>query len=166
MPRTTTSVTRRTWGPRKKYSLSRSTIGLTITPAADGTLGPPSQAIVVASITGQGKRKAKNFDIQLACQQGGDAVEAVIYYALVYVPSGSQPGVINATTGVEYYSPASNVLAAGIYDCDEGTGFRVRTRLARNLNAGDQILLLSRATAANTQAILLRGIVTYVVAYN
>ena len=166
MPRTTTSVTRRTWGPRKKYSLSRSTLGLSVVPGGGGDLGAQSAAVVVASITGQGKRKAKNFDIQLACQQGSNSLEALIYYALVYVPSGSTAGTINATTAVEYYSPASNVLAAGIYDCDEGTGFRVRTRLARNLNAGDQILLLARSTAGDTSAILLRGIVSFVVAYN
>lgn len=166
MPRTTTSVTRRTWGPRKKYSLSRSTIGLSVTPGVSGGLGDQATARVVAPVTGQGKRKAKNFDIQLACQQGAQNSEALIYYALVYVPAGSEPAELNATTAVEFYSPASNVLAAGIYDCDEGTGFRVRTRLARNLNAGDQIILLCRATSGSATAIILRGIVTYVVAYN
>ena len=85
MPRTTTSVTRRTWGPRKKYSLSRSTLGLTVTPGAQGALGQQADATIVASITGQGKRKCKNFDIQLACQQGAQNSESLIYYALVYV---------------------------------------------------------------------------------
>lgn len=170
MPRTTTSVTRRTWGPRKKYSLARSAIGATVVPAQGGGLGAQQAISIVASIAGQGKRKCKNFDIQLASQI--DASEdPLVYYALVYVPTGSVPGDISNATNSQFYSPPSNVLAAGVYDCSQGTGFRVRTRLARNLNAGDQVVLLLRAQAGDTTtvdpgSIRLYGLVTYVVAYN
>lgn len=165
MPRTTTSVTRRTWGPRKKYSLSRSSISAVLSAAAL-TLGAQVPTVIVAGVDGKGKRKCKNFDIQLACQQPGNLEQIVIYYALVYVPYGSTVGNVTDTSATEFYSPASNVLAAGIYDCDEGTGFRIRTRLARNLNSGDQIVLLARASARTAGDLGLRGVVSYVVAYN
>ena len=165
MPRTTTSVTRRTWGPRKKYSISRASIA-TNARAGAGILGAQTETVIVASVAGQGKRKCKNFDIQLACLQQAGVRQALIYYALVYVPYGSQAGQISDAGAAEFYNPASNVLAAGVYDCDEGTGFRIRTRLARNLNAGDQILLLTRAMAEAAADVGARGVVTYVVAYN
>ena len=165
MPRTTTSVTRRNWGPRKKYSLARSTIASNTTAGAS-TLGAQTETVIVASIAGQGKQKCKNFDIQLACMQQAGVSQALIYYALVYVPSGSNPGNISDAAATEFYTPASNVLAAGVYDCDEGTGFRIRTRLARNLNAGDQILLLTRSLAQAAGQVGARGVVSYVVAYN
>lgn len=169
MPRTTTSVTRRTWGPRKKYSLARSAIGSTVVPAQGGGLGAQQSVPIVTSVTGQGKRKCKNFDIQLASQVVASD-DPLIYYALVYVPSGSVPAEISNASNTQFYSPASNVLAAGVYDCAQGTGFRVRTRLARNLNAGDQVVLLLRGQSSDDAAdpgnIKLWGLVTYVVAYN
>lgn len=165
MPRTTTSVTRRTWGPRKKYSLARASVSSN-TRAGAGVLGAQTETVIVASVAGQGKRKCKNFDIQLACLQQQGVNQALIYYALVYVPYGSTAGAISDASATEFYNPASNVLAAGVYDCDEGTGFRIRTRLARNLNAGDQILLLTRSLASAAGEVGARGVVSYVVAYN
>lgn len=168
MPRTSTS-TRRTYGPRKKYSLARTAVTATVPAAvatASGGLGDQVGLAIVASSAAQGKRKCKNFDINLAAFTG-NLEDPMIYYALVYVPAGTTPSQLSITAATEYYTPAANVLAAGVYDTDQGTGFRVRTRLARNLNAGDEIRLLLRASC-NTAAgnIGLRGIVSYVVAYN
>nr|QIR82144.1 hypothetical protein [unidentified] len=168
MPRTSTS-TRRTYGPRKKYSLARTAVTATVTAAAAtaaGGLGDQVAVPIVASSAAQGKRKCKNFDINLGAFTG-QIGDPMIYYALVYVPAGTTPSQLSITASTEYYTPAANVLAAGVYDTDQGTGFRVRTRLARNLNAGDEIRLLLRASCnANPGDIGLRGIVTYVVAYN
>ena len=123
------------FGPRKKYSLARTMIG--ITPQVAPTTGTAASVSVdvVAAAAVQGKRKVKNFDITLGLPGpiAGQAQTACFYYALVYVPAGQlNANSINLTQGAEFYSPASNVIAAGIYDAHEGTGFRIRTRLASN----------------------------------
>ena len=156
----------RTYGPRKKYSLARSAVGQVLTPAVGPALGSQATVDIVAAIGAQGKRKCKNFDINLALQQNANQIGTLIYYALVYVPSTTTAGTISNSTGTEYYSPPNNVIAAGIYDCDEGTGFRIRTRLARNLNSGDAIQLVMRASSSSTSTINLQGVVSYVVAFN
>ena len=163
MPRARSSSTK--FGPRKKYSLARSALTATLTPAVGPAVGTQVNTVMVAAAAAQGKRKVKNFDINLALQQGNQ-VGTLIYYALVYVPNTSAPSVISTTSGTEFYAPASNVLCAGIYDADEGTGFRVRTRLARNLNAGDTIVLCTRASSSSASNISLNGVVSYVVSYN
>lgn len=156
----------RTFGPRKKYSLARASVGSAVTGGASAALGNQVNIDIVAAAAAQGKRKVKNFDIQLAVQQP-QGEDTIIYYALVYQPVGvATPSPISV--GGEFYSPPSHVLSAGLYDCSEGTGFRIRSRLARNLNAGDKIVLCLRATSsvANPTAFVCRGIVSYVVAYN
>ena len=110
----------RTFGPRKKYSLARASVGGNLTGGASGALGNQVNVDIVAAAAAQGKRKVKNFDIQLAVQQpvGEDTV---VYYALVYQPVGvAAPS--NISIGGEFYSPPSHVLSAGLYDCTEGTG--------------------------------------------
>ena len=170
MPRTTTTRARRAYGPRKKYSLARTCCTQSLVCNAAGAMGAQKTVAIVPSAAAQGKRKCKNFDINLACsaatsdQQDG----TLIYYALVYVPAGTTAATLSSTSGTELYTPAANVLAAGIYDVAEGTGFRVRTRLARNLNAGDEIQLVLRGTNYGVAAttVDLAGVITYVVAYN
>ena len=170
MPRTTTTRVRRAYGPRKKYSLARTCAASSVSCSAGGTLGAQQMVSIVASAAAQGKRKCKNFDINLACRSAtaADQEGSLIYYALVYVPAGTTAATLNATSGSELYTPAANVLAAGIYDVAKGTGFRVRTRLARNLNAGDEIQLVLRGTnyGASVNTVNLSGVITYVVAYN
>lgn len=164
MPRRSTASK---FGPRKKYSLCRTSLGTITTTGVAPALGNQASVAVVSAAAAQGKRKCKNFDINLAVQQAAGVAQALIYYALVYVPAGSTASTISNAAATEFYTPGSNVLAAGVYDCDEGTGFRVRTRLARNLNAGDEIQLIMRSSSiAGNQQIALQGVVSYVVAYN
>lgn len=164
MPRRSTTSK---FGPRKKYSLCRTSLGTITTTGVAPALGAQASVAVVSAAAAQGKRKCKNFDINLAVQQAAGVAQALIYYALVYVPAGSTASAISNAAATEFYTPGSNVLAAGVYDCDEGTGFRVRTRLARNLNAGDEIQLVMRSSSiAGNQQIVLQGVVSYVVAYN
>lgn len=166
MPRRSTASK---FGPRKKYSLCRTSLGTITTTGVAPQLGAQASVSVVSAAAAQGKRKCKNFDINLAVQQPAALAQqqSLIYYALVYVPAGSTASTISNAAGTEYYTPGSNVLAAGVYDCDEGTGFRVRTRLARNLNAGDEIQLVMRSSAlVGAAQIALQGVVSYVVAYN
>lgn len=166
MPRRATTTK---FGPRKKYSLARTSLQTATTPGQAPGVGAQQTVTVVSGAQAQGKRKCKNFDINLAVQQN-NTPQALVYYALVYVPAGSTASTISNTSATEFYTPGANVLAAGVYDCDEGTGFRVRTRLARNLNAGDEIQLVMRSSMVGAptaqSVIVLQGVVSYVVAYN
>lgn len=104
---------------------------------------------LVAGISAQGMRKAKNFTLDLSSigfpgeGESGTIIRPV-YWALVYVPEGS-PGDIKLSTPTtstsSLYEPNQNVIMSGIITSD-GQKNRFTTKLARNLNSNDKISLL------------------------
>lgn len=103
-------------------------------------------AILIAPISSQGMRKAKNFTLRISCSKA-----PLLLWALVYVPDGTVPQPINlappvqqqAPNSVSYYEPNQNVIMSGfLYPGTPQETFR--TRLARNLNSGDCIALILR----------------------
>lgn len=96
----------------------------------------------------EGMRKVKNISIQLSFstlyfdssdQQFKYTQNQQILWAIVYVPKGSEPGILNETSGV-LYSPPQFIMASGIYDSEQpGNSSRIFTPLSRNLNPGDGI---------------------------
>lgn len=101
-----------------------------------------------------GTRKVKNFtiriksDSRLFTPSGGDSVQtnANIFFVLAFVPEGNEPSTIRIGNGamVSAYEPNQNVIMSGMIDDNQVYSFK--SRLARNLNAGDQIGLLIRDT--------------------
>lgn len=97
--------------------------------------------IVVPASTIFGVRKTKNYTLYIdICSQDNDP--ATLCWALVFVPSGQQPGQINFSDQniTAYYEPNQNVIASGIASNKELV--RVKTRLARNLSSGDYVALI------------------------
>lgn len=96
----------------------------------------------------EGMRKVKNISIQLSFSslyfdktdnQFKYTENQQILWAIVYVPKGSEPGILNEANGV-LYSPPQFIMASGIYDCEQpGNSSRIFTPLSRNLNPGDGI---------------------------
>lgn len=85
-----------------------------------------------------------------------------IYWALVYVPQGTNIGALNLNNSM--YEPNQYVMNCGIVDTSAGP-LRFTSPVARNLNSGDSIYLLLgtlSATANNN----LQGVVKYAITLN
>lgn len=106
-----------------------------------------------------GTRKAKNFTLRLCSeptlyddQTNQSFDRARVAFALVFVPEGTNPSNIQFGAGnqaASLYEPNQNVIISGIIDSNQTYSFK--TRLARNLNAGDNIaLVLGDLTALQT----------------
>ena len=106
-------------------------------------------------------RKVKNLTIRLNVAQisftlHGQATDLSshdapfnVLFAAVYVPQGTTPDVLHianvptqgtVTTAVSLYEPNQNVIMSGMINPYQPT--TVKTRLARNLNSGDQVYLV------------------------
>ena len=102
---------------------------------------------VIASIAQQGVRKCKNFELTLTgtpfVPNTNAPLETVpLFWALVYVPQGTEPSQINIGSyeaPASLYEPNQNVIMSGVWPGDLTAPYVKRTRLARNLNSGDSI---------------------------
>ncbi|QYM90072.1 hypothetical protein [Circoviridae sp.] len=114
---------------------------------------------LISAIDQQGVRKCKNFELSLtgspfvpAAGGEGPAIQAPIFYALVYVPQGTEASQINIGSPdacASLYEPNQNVILAGVWPGDLKAPFTKKTRLARNLNSGDSIQLILATSTLN-----------------
>ena len=125
-------------GGRDKYSIEQ-TAG-TLTADTSGRAG----VIVVPPSTTQGMRKVKHIEVSMATP-GASGAPSVLYWAIVYVPQGTTVGQIQVDNGGGMYEPNQFVMSCGVFDFDAGP-LRVRSPLSRNLNSGDEIVLLLQTT--------------------
>ena len=102
-----------------------------------------------------GTRKAKNFTVRIKANnrlftpsEGEPQLQTPnLFFALIFVPEGNSPSPVRIGTNamVSAYEPNQNVIISGVVDDSQVYSFK--TRLARNLNAGDQIGLIITDTA-------------------
>ena len=130
--------------PLKTVKYSNETYNATV----DFTLGANQQATtpLISAIDAQGTRKAKNFTLRFVF-----AGDIPLMFALVYLPQGQQVG--NMTFGtvaqpLSLYEPNQNVILSGYIPPSSNQAPTFRTRLARNLNSGDSIVLIIRAVGS------------------
>lgn len=155
-------------GKKNKYS----TMTFYLTNPAPNPASLRSYITVVNPANISGMRKVKNISIQLAfesnwidsqgvIQTSGDML---ILWAIVYVPKGSEPGVINKQTGI-LYSPPQFIMASGVYDTTQpGNSSRIFTPLSRNLNEGDGIAFVYRSSDdEQIQAGQLKAMINYAI---
>lgn len=111
----------------------------------------PNQNIKLAfvpSTTIQGVRKLKNFTLSF-----NSDIDTPLLFALVYVPEGTTPQDISFGTPDQQgnlipatlYEPNQNVIMSGTLGGPNYAVGRYKSRLARNLNSGDQIFLIVRS---------------------
>lgn len=115
------------------------------------TLNFPTLTVVKANTT-EGLRKVKNFNMAISptvnTKNSGENVwnwnnQIRFEFALIYIPEGTAPHPLNySETSNSIYEPSQNIIASGVMD--PSNTFRLSTRLARNLNAGDRIGLIIR----------------------
>lgn len=128
-------------------------------------------AIIVtpASSVG-GTRKCKNFTLSIVSSS-----VSPMFFALVYNPEGTDPSMINAGTtagdipyilsAASLYEPNQNVIMSGLLGGPNSTVERFRSRLARNLNSGDRIVLLLRTIEAAQNNVQISVALNYAIAY-
>ena len=123
---------------RDKYSVENTAFTATIN--AETTTSVP----VVPPTAVRGMRKVKHVTISMSTPgntNGG------VFWALVYVPEGYTPQAFGVPTlenpSADLYSANQFVMSSGVMDLDAGPQ-RISSRLSRNLNSGDSIVLLLR----------------------
>lgn len=131
---------------RDKYSVEQRS-GVLATDADHAQTG----AVVVPASATEGMRKVKHLTVSLASNGGGSS-SVTAWYALVYVPQGTGIGNINVD-GSSMYEPNQFVMSCGVMDFDAGP-CRIHSPLSRNLNSGDQIVLIVRIPTATTYSFL------------
>lgn len=134
-----------------KYSNEtyNSNLAYTYTGSTPGT----QYVTLIDAISQTGMRKVKNFTLSITqspiyASDGEVQATSAFIYALVYLPDGVSATSLSVGSGqnsVSLYEPNQNVIMSGVCSSDTGQ-LRLSTRLARNLNSGDKILLLFRPT--------------------
>ena len=109
---------------------------------------------LVAAATIGGKRKIGNYQLNIYTGAG------ILLWALVYVPNGSQPSQLQLGSSTPYYEPSNNLISQGIIADRPSNPLFIRYQ--RNLNEGDQIVLLVRPS----QASQVYGTIGYSICYN
>lgn len=109
--------------------------------STDATLANTRQTSfsVVPPTEIQGKRTIGHFTLSFS----SDA-KARVAYALVYVPEGYDNNEIQLPApgfSAALYNPSQFVISSGMLDFDGGP-CRIRTKLKRNLNQNDRIVLI------------------------
>lgn len=139
---------------RRSYRLTRAIKPVkysneTYTFASSVTLAPNTTypAAFIPSTNIQGTRKLKNFTLSF-----NTTIDTPLLFAIVYVPEGTQPSDLNFGGIAEgdlvpstLYEPNQNVIMSGTLGGPNYSVGRYKSRLARNLNSGDQIFLVIRS---------------------
>lgn len=150
----------------KKIKYSNETYSINY-PVAVSAAGTSKNVVMIASIDNQGMRKAKNFSLKIYTPniETADAVgEGGIVWALVFVPQGTnvQNLSLGDTTAASLYEPNQNVIMSGIVSSNQITN--AKTRLARNMNAGDAIYLVFQSYN-NAAGYSIGAVLNYAIAY-
>ena len=122
--------------PRAKYSVEQQAGTLSV-PAAS-----QAYAQVVPDTAIQGMRKVKHLTVSVAAKETVvPSSQSLAYWALVYVPQGTSVNSLSVTGTTGLYEPNQYVMNCGVVDFSAGP-VRFTSRVARNLNSGDKVVLI------------------------
>ena len=130
------------------------------------TVGTTNSVAVVPPTAVRGMRKVKHLTVSIANSSSAENL-AGVRWALVYVPEGYVPQSFASPTlenpSVDLYAANQFVMSCGVIDFTAGPA-RIRTPLSRNLNSGDQIvLLLSPFFLGGSGNLDVSGVVSYAI---
>lgn len=148
---------RRRYYRKRKYNLETRPISVTSSSTLQNGYYQAQTLIVPPSVT-EGVRQVARMTITLTGSFNG---ERPFFWALVYIPEGAVTSSLFPSSDT-LFNPSNYVLASGVSDPDAGP-VRISSRLRKNLNANDQIYLL---TATSVQSAQLIGLVRYAICYN
>ena len=126
-------------GSKTKYSVETAAGALIVSNYSGGVKVVPETAT-------QGMRKVKHCTVSLATPAGAGHL---VFWALVYVPAGTEPHAITVSGG-QIYEPNQYVMGSGVVDFNAGP-CRFHCPLSRNLNSGDCIWLVVRSGEESSQ---------------
>lgn len=141
----------------KSVKYSNETVNMTGTWEITDVNNTKQEIVCIAKADIQGTRKCKNFEITMCGSQWFNNnqstppdISVPICWALVYVPEGTKPGKLNwggLDSSASLYEPNQNVIMSGLWPANLTSNYKVKTRLARNLNSGDSIWLVMDTVA-------------------
>lgn len=152
---------RRYYRKKNKYNIENRTVKALI-PQNQENGYYQNQINIVPATTTEGVRKVTRFNITLT----QNIFNGPIYWALVYIPEGAVTSSLFPVMGT-LFNPSNYVLTSGVCDTQAGP-IRISSRIQKNLNAGDQIYLLTAAVNQPSQpgTYFLEGLVRYAITYN
>lgn len=150
----------------KKIKYSNETYSINY-PVAAQAAGVTQNVVMIASIDNQGMRKAKNFSLKLFMPNMGTGETPQpggLVWALVFVPQGTtvQDLHLGNTASASIYEPNQNVIMSGVACSNQLVN--AKTRLARNMNAGDAIYLVFQSYDNNNNYSV-GAVLNYAIAY-
>jgi len=154
--------TRRSRGGRDKYSMENRIVNYNLsdqgTELVVAAVRYQNVLTIVPGTSLQGMRKVKHITIQIT----GTDNNIRLYFAVIYVPIGTTPNQLGAVAFPDtLYEPSQFVMGSGCVDAETGPN-RIHIPTSRNLNEGDQLVLLTGSPNANG----VQGIVSYAICYN
>lgn len=151
---------RRYYRPKKKYNIENRVIHELISSNRENGFNQ-NQIQIVPPSTIEGVRKVTRFNITVT----SNADIGTIYWALVYIPEGAVTSSLFPNQNT-LFNPSNYVLASGVTDTTSGP-IRISSRIQKNLNANDQIYLLTATDLGNgNPGYYISGLVRYAIAYN
>lgn len=146
---------RKAYYRKRKYNIENRPLYYQTPQAQENNYYQNQLQIVPPSAT-EGVRQVARMTVTLT----GGTENSSVWWALVYIPEGAITSALfpNETT---LFNPSNYVLASGIADSSAGP-IRISSRLKKNLNANDQIYLLTATRHQGTY----EGLVRYAIAYH
>lgn len=128
-------------------------------PVAYNIVNPAQFNIDSITRTLAGTRKAKNFTISIV-----SSTDDPFMWAIIYKPEGVDiKGLAALGNSKSIYEPNQNVIATGIYT--KGQQNRWNTRMARNLQSGDSIVLLTSFFTPDATTIAWSAQISYAISF-
>ena len=152
---------RRRFYKKRKYNIENRPLDFQAPTTAENGFYQNSINIVPPSTT-EGVRQVARMTITLTNKTDNPtANQGTLFWALVYIPEGAITSALfpNSTT---LFQPSNYVLGSGVSDGNAGP-IRISSRLRKNLNANDQIYLVTATAQASSQWV---GLVRYAICYN
>ena len=152
---------RRRFYKKRKYNIENRAISFRTPTTTENGYYQNSVQIVPATAT-EGVRQVTRFTISLTNKADGNYQMYSIFWALVYIPEGAVTSALFPGNGSSLFQPSNYVLASGVNDPNAGP-IRISTKIRKNLNANDQIYLITASGNADADFI---GLVRYAISYN
>lgn len=146
---------------KRKYNIENRPISTQVATVPENGFYQNQIEIVPPTLT-EGVRQVARMTITLTTTSD---LNGPIYWAIVYIPEGAVTSALfpNATT---LFNPSNYVLNSGVADSSAGP-IRIGSRLRKNLNASDRIVLYTATTkGAPTDIVSLVGLVRYAICFN